>query len=110
MSELEDRLQAVLSDPGEMERLSKMAQRILGGAETEEAAESAAEPPPAGLGAALGQALGALRVGGKPPLLQAVGPYLDEERRRRLERALRLAFTARMAGTALEKMGGFDGL
>ena len=113
MSELEERLNAVLSDPGEMERLTKMAQRLLGGAgedggQPEAAAAPAAEP--SGLGAALGQALGKLRAGGRPPLLQAVGPYLDEGRRRRLERALRLASTARMAGTALEKMGGLDGL
>ena len=113
MSELEDRLNAVLSDPGELERLTRMAQKLMGGAQSAEPDQSEApreEPLPTGLNAALGQMLGGLKGKGKPPLLQAVGPYLDEGRRRRLERARRLASTARVAGTALQKMGGFDGL
>lgn len=115
MSELEDRLNAVLSDPGEMERLTRMAQQLMGGAPSpepngSEAPDKAEETLPAGLNAALGKVLGGAKGKGKPPLLQAVGPYLDEGRRRRLERALRLASTARVAGTALQKMGGFDGL
>lgn len=104
MNELEERLGAVRSDPEELSRLAKMAQQLMGGDEK----EASAAPPslPAGLSAALG----ALKGKGEPPLLQAVGPYLDEERRRRLSRALRLASTARMAGSALQSMGGLDGL
>ena len=51
MNELEERLNAVLSDPGELERLTKMAGRLLGGgsAEAPEAETPPAEPLPAGL-------------------------------------------------------------
>ena len=107
MNELEERLNAVLSDPGELSRLTKMAQQLLGGEEETPAPE---KEPPAGLPAGLTAALGALKGKGEPPLLQAVGPYLDDPRRTRLARALRIASTARMAGTALQSMGGLDGL
>ena len=113
MSELEERVRAALSDPGELERLTKMAQRIMGGttaAEPETRDGSGESERPDAVGAALGRVMGSLRTKNEPPLLAAVGPYLDEGRRRRLERALRLASTARLAGTALEKLGGLDGL
>ena len=111
MGELEDKLNAVLSDPGELERLTKMAGRLLGGgsAEAPEAETPPAEPLPAGLTAALGEIF-SRRKGAAEPLLQAVGPYLDEPRRSRLQRALRVASTARAASAVWRRMGGFDGL
>ena len=64
MSELEDRLNAVLSNPAELSRLSEMARRLMGGAEAE---SSDAAPAPkqerdvlSALPAMLGQALGGL--------------------------------------------------
>ena len=69
MNELEERLNAVLSDPGELSRLTKMAQQLLGGEEETPAPE---KEPPAGLPAGLTAALGALKGKGEPPLLQAV--------------------------------------
>ncbi|MBQ7736882.1 MAG: hypothetical protein IJT62_03485 [Oscillospiraceae bacterium] len=112
MNELEEKLSAVLSDPEELGRLTRMASALLGGA-----GDAGNEPPPqaepergGGLPPALGKMLRDLRGRGKPPLLEGVGPYLDPERRARLERALRLASTARLAGSAWEKMGGWDGL
>ena len=112
MNELEERLHAVLSDPGELERLTKTAQQLLGGVKTPEpeSGEREGEAQAAGLPAGWGQMLTGLRARGSPPLLGAVGPYLDEGRRRRLERALRLASAARTAGTLWEQMGGLDGL
>ena len=77
---------------------------------TREETPAPEKEPPAGLPAGLTAALGALKGKGEPPLLQAVGPYLDDSRRTRLARALRIASTARMAGTALQSMGGLDGL
>ena len=114
MSELEDRLNAVLSNPAEFSRLSEMARRLMGGAEAE---SSDAAPAPkqerdvlSALPAMLGQALGGLGKSRRPALLEAVSPYLDDGRQRRLERALRLASTAKLAGTALRQMGGENGL
>lgn len=103
MSELEDRLSAVLSDPGELARLTQMAQKLMGGGDA-----PAETPAPSGLPAAVGQLLGGGRK--KPALLDAVGPYLDAGRRERLSRALRMASMARMAGAALQRMGEENGL
>ena len=105
MSELEDRIGAVLSDPEQMGRLTRMAQQLMGG--------GAPEPSPEGQGP--GKEKGPQRrsfkgSGRGKPLLEALGPYLDEERRRRLERALRLASTARIAASVLGKTGGDDGI
>lgn len=61
MSELEDTLSSVLSDPEQMARLRAMAQSLMGGAaqDSEPSAPAATPPSPEGLG--LGQ-LGALVV------------------------------------------------
>lgn len=94
MSELEDRLGAVLSDPAQLRRLSEMASRIMGGG---------GEPPKETAPAAPDRNRG-------KRLLEALGPYLDEERRGRLQRALHLASTARIAAAALGKTGIGHGL
>ena len=107
MSELEERLRSVLSDPGELDRLSKMARQLMGGGPAaSSAAEENATAPPAGAIKLLQE----LASGKKPPLLDAVGPYLDDERRERLSRALRLASAARTTLPALRELGGFHGL
>ena len=103
MSELEERLSAMLSDPGEMDRLARMARRLMGGAPAEESSSPAGLPTAAAL-------LRSLSGGGKPPILDAVGPYLDEDRRERLARALRLASAARAALPLLRETGALHGL
>ena len=95
MSELEDRLGAVLSDPAQLRRLSEMASRIMGGGGGEPSKEAAPAAPDRNRG---------------KRLLEALGPYLDEERRGRLQRALHLASTARIAAAALGKTGIGHGL
>ena len=109
MSELEERLNAVLSNPGELDRLAKMARQLMQG--------DASEPPPKAesdtgpsLPAGAAKLFRELAGGKKPPLLDAVGPYLAPERRERLRRALRLASAARTALPALRELGGFHGL
>jgi len=110
VNELEERLRSVLSDPGELGRLAAMAKQLMGG---ESGAPESPPPPPAdsagGLGAAV-KLMSRLSGRGKAPLLDAVGPYLDEERRGRLERALRLASAAKAALPALRELGGGHGL
>ena len=48
MSEIEDRLNAVLSNPEEMSRIAAMAQKLMGGLPSESAAAPAAPEPPGG--------------------------------------------------------------
>lgn len=95
MSELENRLSAVLSDPAELRRLSEMASRLMGGGAPEPPKEEAPKPPAGDRG---------------KKLLEALGPYLDEERRGRLKRALRLASTAKLAASVLGRTGGDHGV
>ena len=100
MSEFEDKLHAILSDPEELERIASLASALMGGGAS---APSGAPPAPEGdllrrlsglLGASPGQGeLGALA--------DALSPYLQPERSARLRRALRLAGMLRVAGTVL---------
>ena len=109
MSEFEDKLHAILSDPEELERIASLASELMGGGAS---APSGAPSAPEGdllrrlsglLGASPGQGeLGALA--------DALSPYLHPERRARLQKALRIAGVLRLAGTALREEGGSGGV
>ena len=108
MSEFEERLNAILNDPAEMERITRLAGKLRG-AGGEDAAPAAAEVPD-GDGELLGR-LGKLLHGGsaesdKTALLRALMPYLRPERQARLQKAMRLAKVARLATAALGGDGG----
>ncbi len=103
MSEFEDKLHAILSDPAEMERISRLASELMGGgAGSAPPPESDADNP---LLRRLGGLLGGAGSGDKTALLNALSPYLHPERRARLEKALRLAGILRLAGAALREEG-----
>ena len=101
MSELEEKLNALLSDPNSMAQVMQMAQQLSGAM----GEQKAAPPPPAPpLGAALGgldpKLLGKLlplvgELGTENSaalqLLQALRPFLKEEKQGKIERAARLA-------------------
>ena len=99
MGELEDRTNSVLSDPEQLAQIRAMAQSIMGGA--------AAEPPSEGEEGAPLNKLGALLRGGlgeKSPrlaALEALAPCLDDKRRKKLTRAMRLARVLRLAQAGL---------
>ena len=110
MSEFEDKLNSILSDPGEMEKISRLAAELLGGSGGDAAAPGQAPADGAMLGK-LGQLFGASGASGggggdKTALIRALSPYLKPERQRKLLKALRLAQMARLAGRALEDYGG----
>lgn len=103
MSEFEDKLHAILSDPAEMERISRLAAELMGGG---------AAPPPGpeedrdnALLRRLSGLLGGAGSGDKTALLNALAPYLRPERREKLRRALQLAGMLRIAGSALREEG-----
>ena len=105
MSEFEDKLHAILSDPAEMERIGRLASELMGGA-----APPTDEGDGAGGDGALLRRLGAMLGGAerseKAALLHALEPYLRPERHARLQRALRLAGMLRIAAAALREEGG----
>ena len=101
MSELEEKLNALLSDPNSMAQVMQMAQQLSGAMGEQKAAPPPPAPPP---GAALGgldpKLLGKLlplvgELGTENSaalqLLQALRPFLKEEKQGKIERAARLA-------------------
>ena len=103
MNEFEQRLNSILSDPQEMEKISRLAAQIMGGSE-----DSGTEPPSGGSGFPdLKGLLGNLGQGGdKAALVRALCPYLHPDRQAKLRKALRLAEAARIAGLAMDAYGG----
>ena len=101
MSELEDMMGKILSDPGEMEKIGKMASELFGVGEAQ---------PDMQQGADMGKLLGGLMKkssGGsdKAALVAALGPYLKPERRQKLEKALRISRLASLASLAMNELG-----
>ena len=99
MSDFEDKLHAILSDPEELERIGRLASELMGGG-----AEETGPPPEADgdllrrLAGMLGGGAGQGELGA---LADALSPWLRPERASRLRRALRLAGMLRVAGTVL---------
>ena len=107
MGELEDRINQVLSDPAQMEELSRLAQSLMGGGgETAEA-----KAPAGGLASELGLDAGMLARAAKllrdeggandrQGMLRAMEPWLSPRRREKLERAMKLARLSHLAKLA----------
>ena len=116
MSELEDRLNALLSNPEDMGRIAQMASRLMGQIAPNDPPPGEEKAPPGGgdtagvMGAVSRIMRGLGDNGGKKQLLSGLSPYLAEKRRRRLEKALKIAAAARLAGVAFSEFGGEDGV
>ena len=105
MSEFEDMLGKILSDPAEMGKIADLASQLMGG--EPESAEKRGAPDMASV---LGKLMGGERGGGndKAALVAALGPYLKPERKRKLEKALRISRLAGIAEIAMQTMGDGD--
>ena len=114
MDELEERIGRVLNDPEQMERLSSLAQSLLGGGSAEEAPPvqmpAAGGMPDAAMLQRLGRLMSASSAsdGREQALLAAMTPYLSEKRRAKMDRAMQLAHMAKLAQLALSEAGGED--
>lgn len=102
MSELEERLSSILSNPQLMQQIASMAQTMGNSAQKEstEKNEPAAVPPSFDptLLQAMVQTMGQAGVdGNQKALLQALSPFLSGYRVQKLERAMQ---AARLAGAA----------
>ena len=111
MGELEDRINRILADPAQMEKIAGLAESLLGGqTEPELSAGFPAELPfdPK----LLGRLRSVLSTDGgqcrEQALLEAMLPYLSEKRRSKMDRAMKLARLARLARFALDETGGED--
>ena len=103
MDEIGEKLDALLNDPKQFGKIAQLASSILGEGGGKQAPPSAPEPE---LDVDMGQLrrmMSALRGGGHDSanrhLLEAMKPYLAEKRRRKIDRAMKLA---RLAAVAAE--------
>lgn len=114
MEDLEAQLRRILGDPEQMAQISSLAQSLMGGGEVPPPSSPLSRPEPeAGPGRLPGVLSGpaSVRSGGdKAALLEALGPYLSEKRRRKLKRAMRLAQMARLARFAMGEAGNGEAL
>ena len=115
MDELEQTLQRVLSDPEEMAKISRIAAQLMGGGQ-EEPEKDGSVPDKTGTAELLKGLFSATSGAGggngdvnKTALLNAIAPYLREDRRKKLQKAMRLARAARVAGVVLNEYGGEGG-
>ena len=134
MAELEEKLNAILGNPDAMGQIMALARSLNGGEGTKSAPPEQSHPPEPGessppppasqpeatdLSALLGQVdprlmqlgLGLLknckeRDDRNAALLRALRPFLKEERRAGLDRALQIVGVTRIIRAALDTMGG----
>ena len=88
-SNLADKLSEILNDPDGMAKIQSMAQSLLGEGEQQNAVES----PSLAEGAAITKMLSALKNSGgddRSRLLLALRPHLSDERRERVDKAVKL--------------------
>ena len=110
MADLEQALDRILADPEAMAQIMDLAGKLQGGESAPEPSEDTEDAPPQETVSELAEMaplLSLLRSGGEgkdsdaEALIQALGPYLSESRRQKLDRALRLVSLARTARSAL---------
>lgn len=113
MSELEDKINSILGDPEQMEKIANMAKSLMGGTREESPAAPGGGAGLESLGmdpASLGRLSRILKnsQGEKPQeraLLEAMKPYLSEKRRSKMDKAIKLARLAKIARLAMGEMG-----
>lgn len=121
MSELEDKLNSILSSPEEMEKLLGVARSLSGSLGASKAASDEVQPGMQDFASAA-SALGDMdpkmfkmmthllseyssHKSDKTPLLQAMKPYLKEERYSTIDRAAEIAKLAHIAKIAFGEFG-----
>ena len=116
-------LQSILSDPGQMEKLTQMAQGLMGqlgqSAPAGDAQIPQSDPPAASVLDSLAlpsdtrliSALGKAFAGGggksrSTALLVAMRPYMRPEKQEKLDRAMKIAQMVNVAGVVMREYGG----
>lgn len=131
MSEFEDRINNILNDPAQMDKITNLAKTLMGGenSQPQSGPENGEKEKTDGLGglaelarsfmgdndgggidpAVLGRISRLIRESGgqddnKRALLQAMKPYLSEKRRNKMDKAMKIARLARIARLAMGEM------
>ena len=126
MSELEDKINGILGDPAQMEKIAGLAKSLMGGGDSGDTPAEKTKSAGGGLDSlmqSLGGSDGAIDpamlarlsrafssgAGEKKQeraLLEAMKPYLSEKRRSKMDKAIKLARLASIARIAMGEMGG----
>ena len=116
MSEFEDKLNSILGDPEQMDKIANLAKSLMGGEEENKSASAIGSllGGEGGIDAAAIGRIGRLLNAGnaenseKQALFNAMKPYLSEKRRAKMDKAIKLAGLARIARLAMGEMGDKD--
>ncbi|MBQ3405036.1 MAG: hypothetical protein IJG63_06440 [Oscillospiraceae bacterium] len=114
MGDIEDRLNSILSSPEEMEKIMGLARQFMGTAQAPEQDNTQAKAvsnvtPPPDMDPRLMSVIGRLfneysrTDNDRTAVLNAIKPYLRDERRRKLEKAIEMAKMARIARLAIRE-------
>jgi hypothetical protein len=119
MSEFEDRLNSILNDPEQMDKIASMAKSLMGGGGSDPSPQPAPPSGDGGIGSLLEgldpgmiqramQMMSGMNQGTNEntALLEAMKPFLKEKRRAKMDRAMKLAKMAKMAQLAFGDLGG----
>lgn len=110
MDELENRISSVLSDPEQMEKITRLARSFMTGS------GDSASPPDSDSGsgsdAEMFSRISRLMCTGgdkekkERAMLEAIAPYLSDKRRGKMEKALQIAKLVQIARLAMEEREG----
>lgn len=122
-SDLGAMLESVLSDPAQMEKITHMAQSLMGGgspssdSENRSASDQGIHSQQKESGGSILSLLGKTFGGNRPKsrstqLLLAMRPYMRPEKQEKLDRAIKIAEIVHVAGVVMKEYGGdfFGGL
>ena len=109
VSEFEDKLNELLNDPGQMERIAGIAKSLMGG-DAPSAPASDTDFDEGLLKRLSGLMKGAdNKSSNDKKLLEAMRPYLSEKRRSKMDKAIKIAKLASIASIAAQLGGDDDG-
>lgn len=109
MSEFEDKLNSLLNDPEQMNRITEMAKSLMGGSDDGDK-KGAAGGSDADMAAKIAKLLKKTGAGenDRTALLNAMKPYLSSSRRDKMDKAMRIARLAEIAELAAGEFGGSE--
>jgi len=116
VSELEDKISGILNNPIEMEKITQLASQFLGGGKAADDGSAKQNDSSFDFPMLDGQMLSRISSlmtsagsgSDKANLLHAMAPYLKDSRREKMEKAMRFAKMAKIAGIAFREYGGGD--
>lgn len=104
MDEFGDKLNAILNDPAALSRIGELAKSVMGGESSRDDGKEPEIDP-----GIVSRVMGLLKRNGvrseERALLEAMKPFLSEHRRVKMDKAMKLARLAGLAGIAAAEFG-----